>query len=106
MINPRWNNAEKTRIKTEDGFFIPVAAGNTDYEYLIANSVPIADWVAPEKTWDEIRGERNALLHDSDWMAMADRTITDAQSAYRQALRDVPQDHADPASVVWPTIPE
>ena len=106
MINPRWNNAEKTIISTEDGLFIPVAAGNTDYEYLIANSVPIADWVEPEKSWAEIRGERDALLNASDWMAMADRTITDAQSAYRQALRDVPQDFADTDAVVWPTIPE
>ena len=57
MINPRWNNAEKTIISTEDGLFIPVAAGNTDYEYLIANSVPIADWVAPEKSWVDKRTE-------------------------------------------------
>ena len=61
------------------------------------------DWAAPTKTWNEIRAERDALLNASDWMAMSDRTITDAQSAYRQALRDVPQDFANPSAVVWPT---
>jgi hypothetical protein len=105
MINPRWGDEEKTIIHTDDGMSIPAAAGNTDYEYLVANAVSIADWVAPEKTWAEIRGERDALLNASDWMAMPDRTITDAQAEYRQALRDVPQDYSDdPASVVWPTL--
>jgi hypothetical protein len=39
-------------------------------------------------------------------MAMADRTLTDAQSAYRQALRDIPQDFSEVSSVVWPTVAE
>ena len=57
----------------------------------------------PEKSWVEIRGERDRRLSASDWMAVSDRTITDAQTAYRQALRDVPQDFSDASSVVWPT---
>ena len=63
-------------------------------------------YVEPEKTWIEIRGERDMLLHDSDWMATSDRTLTDAQSAYRQALRDVPQNFATTKLVVWPTLTE
>ena len=57
MLNPRWNNAEKTRIKTEDGLFIPAVEGNKDYDYLIANNIPIADYVEPEKSWIDKRHE-------------------------------------------------
>lgn len=83
---------------------IPADLDNRDYVEILASGVAIDDYVAPEKEWPEIRAERDALLNASDWMAMADRTLTDAQSAYRQSLRDVPQDFANPAAVVWPTL--
>ena len=102
-INPRWGDQEKTVIHTDDGMSIPAIAGNRDYDILIADDVSIADYVEPEKSWVEIRGERDRRLSKSDWMALSDRTITDAQTAYRQALRDVPQDFSDASSVVWPT---
>lgn len=34
--------------------------------------------------------ERNSLLAKTDWWATSDRTMTDDQKAYRQALRDLP----------------
>ena len=59
-----------------------------------------------------LRIERNQLLAQSDWMAVADRVMTQAQIDYRQALRDLPQ-HSSPAldeqgnlmNVEWPTPP-
>ena len=56
----------------------------------------------PTYTWDDIRAERNAKLAASDWMATQDRTMTQAEKAYRQALRDIPQTFGSPAEVVWP----
>ena len=93
---------------TENGVHlsIPAVAGNRHFDEIVERGLVIAAYAAPEKTWADIRGERDALLHASDWMAMADRTITEAQSSYRQALRDIPQDFADPAAVVWPTPPD
>ena len=102
-VNPRWGDKEKTIIYTDDGMSIPAIAGNRDYDSLIVDDVSIADYVEPQKSWVEIRGERDRRLSASDWMAVSDRTITDAQTAYRQALRDVPQDFSDASSVVWPT---
>ena len=99
----RYSNPENTIIQ-DGNRSIPTDPDNADYADILASGVEIDDYVAPEKTWAEIRGERDALLHDSDWMAMADRTITESQSSYRQALRDIPQDFADPAEVVWPTL--
>jgi hypothetical protein len=99
----KYSNPEHTTIQ-DGNRCIPTDPNNTDYAEILASGVTIDDYVAPEKTWPEIRSERNALLNASDWMAMADRTITDAQAEYRQSLRDIPQDFADPAAVVWPTL--
>jgi len=60
----------------------------------------------------QLRIKRNQLLQQSDWMAVADRTMTQAQIDYRQALRDLPAT-ADPeldengqlTGVNWPTAP-
>ena len=56
-----------------------------------------------------LRQQRNQLLAQSDWMAVSDRTMTQAQIDYRQALRDLPAT-ADPqldeqgnlTNVTWP----
>jgi hypothetical protein len=42
---------------------------------------------------NKLRGQRNALLADTDWWVMSDTTApTQAQLDYRQALRDLPSD--------------
>lgn len=48
---------------------------------------------------------RDALLTDSDWMASQDRTMTQAEKDYRQALRDVPSQAGFPTNITWPTKP-
>ena len=37
-----------------------------------------------------LRNKRNSLLHETDWMANSDVTISDDWKTYRQALRDLP----------------
>ena len=62
---------------------------------------------APELTPAEtIRLERNVLLSSTDWWAASDRTMTAAQTAYRQALRDITSQAGFPHNVTWPTKPE
>ena len=51
-----------------------------------------------------IRAKRDDLLLESDWMAMQDRTMSQAEKDYRQALRDVTNQSTFPDSVVWPTL--
>ncbi len=48
--------------------------------------------------------KRNALLAETDWWGLSDRTMTDEQAAYRQALRDMPEQDSIP-NVVWPVKP-
>lgn len=67
----------------------------------------------PVPAIDQLRNQRNALLAETDWWCVSDRTATAEQLAYRQALRDLPAT-ATPAldedgqltGVTWPTKPE
>lgn len=53
------------------------------------------------------RSRRNGLLLETDWWAVADRTMSDSETTYRQALRDI-TDHANFPNLLeedWPTKP-
>ncbi len=54
----------------------------------------------------EIILQRNAELIATDWWGVSDHTMTSEQTAYRQALRDIPEQDGFPFSVTWPTKPE
>ena len=53
----------------------------------------------------ELRAERDRKLAETDWWAVADRTMTAEQTAYRQALRDITNTYSSLDDVVWPTKP-
>ena len=58
-----------------------------------------------EQPWAELRQRRNQLLTETDYLALADSTLTDEMRSYRQALRDLPANTVDPANPVWPVKP-
>jgi len=66
------------------------------YDEMVATTSPPAH-VARQK--------RNALLAETDWWSCSDRTMTQAEIDYRQALRDVPAQAGFPDNVTWPTKP-
>jgi len=53
-----------------------------------------------------VRDMRNNLLSSTDTWGLADYPATTAQTAYRQALRDITSQAGFPNEVVWPTKPE
>jgi len=59
-------------------------------------------------TWKEVRETRDYYLKETDWRALKDVTLSVPWRDYRQALRDLPQDHADANSAcdAWPEAPE
>jgi len=62
--------------------------------------------VRDAQAWDAVRVERDRLLAACDWTQVADAPVDAAAwAAYRQALRDVPQDYTTPEDVVWPIPP-
>ena len=44
---------------------------------------------APNRRMAELRRQRDALLVETDYMALGDVTMSDAWKTYRQALRDI-----------------
>ena len=106
--NVKYANADNSVISaTRNGaqLSIPVAPGNADYDEIVEQGLAIAAYTPPAPTWAGIRGERDGLLAATDWWAVSDRNMSASEAAYRQALRDVPQNFASPADVVWPTKP-
>ena len=61
--------------------------------------------VAAEQALSSLRRQRNQLLTETDYLALADSTLTDEMRDYRQALRDLPANTVDPANPVWPVKP-
>jgi len=59
-------------------------------------------------SWETVRAERDQALKDSDWRAGKDVVLSTAWKDYRQALRDLPQDHAESndAADNWPVKPD
>lgn len=53
-----------------------------------------------------VREKRDALLSSTDWWGLSDHTMTADQIAYRQALREIPEQAGFPTEITWPTKPE
>lgn len=66
-----------------------------------------AAWAAgqADRDMESLRKERDQMLAETDWWASSDLTMTDAQTNYRQALRDITDTYSSLADVVWPTKP-
>ena len=78
------------KYTTESGFFNPNLPTNSDL-------------------FKTLRETRDVLLNQSDWTRMDDNQLSSDKKAewatYRQALRDLPANTADPANPTYPTKP-
>jgi hypothetical protein len=89
-------------------------AGQSAGQRIIADqygSPVLADYPAPsnEKLAARARADRNSRLSACDWTMLTDAPLTlpqrEAWAAYRQDLRDVPDQESFPAVIVWPSEP-
>lgn len=59
------------------------------------------------QAWTELYDKRLRRLYASDWTQVPDAPVDRAAwAAYRQALRDLPQNTPDPRYPVWPEPPQ
>jgi hypothetical protein len=58
-----------------------------------------------EEKLEQLRVTRDVLLSNTDVWALSDRTMTQAQIDYRQALRDITDNATSLDDVTWPTAP-
>jgi len=91
---PRYNNINGERVQCtaeEETYLDALDQTHTDTAVARASA--------------KVRAKRDALIAATDWWALGDRSITDAQTAYRLALRNVPAQAGFPSSITWPTAP-
>jgi len=98
------SNGPISKIKFIDGFV------NIPTEEQIQEKIAELQAAEPLRL---LRQQRNQLLAQSDWMALFDRTMTQAQIDYRQALRDLPEtaepqldENGQLINIVWPEEPQ
>ncbi len=85
---------------------------NYERNLLIAKSEAYNGEVTVEDipmTADEARTKRDKLLAATDWTQVLDAPIDaatrEAYRAYRQALRDIPDQEGFPENITWPELP-
>jgi hypothetical protein len=62
--------------------------------------------IPTEYVWERLRSRRDGLLRATDFRMVTDAPWDQAPwTAYRQALRDLPEQTSDPREAVWPEPP-
>jgi hypothetical protein len=129
--DPRWANAEHTRINLtvrfaeipedlpftaspddveEHGRAIFAAAAAGEYGHVTEYLPPPAP--TPKELVAQATAQRNQFLAESDWTQLPDaRAAMGAEKAaewdaYRQALRDITDQPGYPAEINWPVKPQ
>lgn len=78
-------------------------------ECLLFFGCPLGELKTDEDCAAEAREKRNQLIAETDFMAMPDYPLDEERKAavlaYRQALRDVPEQAGFPRQIDWPTKP-
>jgi len=95
--------------KMVNGIYVDLTQDElVDYESRLSQHIA----EMPARALNLLREQRNQLLAQSDWMAVSDRVMTQAQIDYRQALRDLPansepqlDENGNLTNVTWPTKP-
>lgn len=93
LVSPAWNGSQWEESATE---------------------AELAEWeerhqIEPDMLAANARAKRAKLLADTDWTQVLDAPIDaatrEAYRAYRQALRDIPEQEGFPAAITWPELP-
>jgi hypothetical protein len=94
---------------SDEAFWGGVATQLSLPSYTLISQAEFQSQITPQGTVEEkldtLREIRNIKLAETDWWVLPDRTPTDEQLAYRQALRDITNTYNSLEDVVWPTKP-
>ena len=97
-FDPLTQNAEVINPVLEAGVWVQTwsitAASSSEIEQRTADLI------------QNLKGQRDQYLSETDWMALSDNILTSEWASYRQALRDITSQGGFPFSVTWPTKPE
>lgn len=68
-----------------------------------AEALVIANAVEAARAANSVREDRDERLSKTDFYALSDVVMTTEMTAYRQALRAVPEQEGFPHTITWPT---
>jgi hypothetical protein len=101
-INPP--TVDHTQSLTRDVEQLPDGSYAEKWTTTTASAEEIAERTADKS--NSIRSIRNEALSNSDWTQLPDSPVDSVVwAAYRQDLRDIPQQVEFPWNVTWPTEP-
>lgn len=100
----KWGRSEET-VHVEVPAGMDPAYVSSDASYNLTEDTAAKD----AAKWDEVRAERDRKLKECDWTQLPDSPLTSGKkteyATYRQELRDVPENNADPYDISWPLEP-
>ena len=101
---PSYNPSTQVQWPTE-GHVRDWVDSNANLTWTLISSLPTQE-EQDAITATVSRNKRDDLIAATDWWASSDLTMTDEQTAYRQALRDITahEDWPNLADADWPTI--
>jgi hypothetical protein len=95
---------DHTQNLTRSAEKLPDGSYAETWTAVAASTEEIAERTANET--DSVRFVRNETLKNSDWTQLPDSPVDSVDwAAYRQDLRDIPQQVGFPWTVTWPTEP-
>jgi len=102
----------KKQLLSECGVTYNWFSVNDEFTWIDDRPIPTDEELQNLVSFNKLRIRRDQLLKNTDWWCCSDRTPTQAQLDYRQALRDLPAT-ADPqldengnlTGITWPTPP-
>jgi len=96
-----------SKVTGEDANGIAIESNNTsDWGVTWSQVSAKKDELVAAEPMRLLREERNRLLAETDYWTLSDTSAaTDAQLAYRIALRNIPLTYTSLEDVVWPTKP-
>lgn len=106
------HESQTERCNELRNLFQTLTDGSTEYRVSRGEDLSWAVEKIPEKTEaeEQVRAQRDSLIAATDFLMASDYPISDedraAVAAYRQALRDVPQQEGFPSDVKWPSEPK
>jgi hypothetical protein len=90
-----WAIVDKFKDTTEDGVVTTKADNEAAYTASLDTTAAVS-----------VRTERDQRLSETDFYALTDVTLSAAMTAYRQALRNVPEQAGFPHNINWPELEE
>ena len=98
-------NSDHTKNVTES--HPKLINGKWTQSWIVADATAEEIAIRIEEMAQSIRTQRNQMLSDSDWTQISDAPVDkNAWAAYRQELREVPQQDGFPHNVQWPVMPK